>query len=246
MVEGLAAHGVATVRIDKRGMYASRAAVADANAVTIADYAADIHSWAATIRKRTGAPCIWLLGHSEGALVALVASQDAPDICGLVLAAGAGRPLPEVLREQLKANPANAPLLDQAFTAINALEAGKHPDTANINPLLLPLFKPQVQNFLINEFSYDPAALLAHIAKPVLILQGERDLQVSVADAQRLKAANAQAKLMLLPDANHMFKSVSSDSMAANFATYGDANLPLVPNVTQTIADFIISSGKGG
>jgi pimeloyl-ACP methyl ester carboxylesterase len=245
MAEGLAADGVATVRIDKRGMYASRAAVADANAVTIADYAADIHSWATTIRQQTGAPCVWLLGHSEGALVALVASQDAPDICGLILAAGAGRPLAQVLREQLKANPANAPLLGQAFTAIDALEAGKHPDTANMNPLLLPLFKPQVQDFLMNAFSYDPAALLAHNAKPVLILQGQRDLQVSVADAQRLKAANPQAKLVLLPDANHMFKSVPSDSMAANFATYGNPDLPLAPNVTHTIADFIISGGKG-
>jgi len=49
--------------------------VADANAVTIDDYVADITNWTAVIRKRTGATCVWLLGHSEGGLVALAAAQ---------------------------------------------------------------------------------------------------------------------------------------------------------------------------
>src|SRR4051812_6081088 len=90
---GLAARGIASVRVDKRGMFGSHSAVADANDVTIADYAADVRSWIGAIRKRTGAPCVWVLGHSEGGLVALVAAQSAPDICGLLLVAAMGRPL---------------------------------------------------------------------------------------------------------------------------------------------------------
>src|SRR5436190_1822377 len=46
---GLAARGIASVRVDKRGMFGSRAAVADGNDVTIADYADDVHSWIAVI-----------------------------------------------------------------------------------------------------------------------------------------------------------------------------------------------------
>src|SRR5579872_5630789 len=49
LAEGLAARGVGSVRIDKRGMFASRAAVADGNAVTIADYVADVEAWIAAI-----------------------------------------------------------------------------------------------------------------------------------------------------------------------------------------------------
>ncbi len=56
-----------------------------------------------------------------------------------------------------------------------------------------------MQGFLIDAFSYDPAALLARTAKPVLILQGGRDLQVSVADAERLKAAKPDVELRILP-----------------------------------------------
>ena len=50
--------------------------------MTIDEYASDIHSWIKTIRKRTAASCVWVLGHSEGGLVALKAAQDTTDICG--------------------------------------------------------------------------------------------------------------------------------------------------------------------
>ena len=102
LAEGLAARGIATVRIDKRGMFASGAAVADGNGVTMGDYAADVDSWTTIIRKQTGAPCVWLIGHSEGGLVALVAAQKPANICGLVLIAAPGRPMGEILRTQLR------------------------------------------------------------------------------------------------------------------------------------------------
>jgi uncharacterized protein len=81
-----------------------------------------------------------------------------------------GRPLGDVLRQQLRANPANAPLLDQATAAIETLEAGTRVDVSTMNPALMPLFAPQVQGFLVNAFSYDPAKLVAAVAKPVLII----------------------------------------------------------------------------
>lgn len=239
LAEGLAKRGVATVRIDKRGMFGSAAAIKDGNAVTIADYVADVRSWTAVFRQRTGARCVWLLGHSEGGLVALAAAGGARDVCGLVLVSAPGRPLGEVLREQLKANPANAAILDQGLAAITTLESGKRVNTADMHPALVSLFAPQVQGFLISLFSYDPAKLLAGYAKPVLIVQGLRDIQASEQDARRLKEANPKAKLVLLPDANHVLKSVASDDRAANVATYANPALPLAPKVVDTIADFV-------
>ena len=44
MAEGLAAQDVTTLRVDKRGMFASRLAAPDPNAVTVVDLAADTHS----------------------------------------------------------------------------------------------------------------------------------------------------------------------------------------------------------
>lgn len=242
LAEALAARGIASVRIDKRGMFGSAGAVPDANAVTIADYAGDVHSWVRAIRSRTGARCVWLLGHSEGGLVALVAAQRPEGICGLVLAAAPGRRFGTVLREQLRANPANAPLLAEAMAAIDSLEAGKRVDPAGLNPALLPLFAPQVQGFVRSLLSYDPARLAGRVGKPVLIVQGEQDLQIAKVDAIRLAAANRNAKLALLPGVNHVLKVVVSDDRAANAATYSDPSLPIAPAVAGAIADFILSA----
>ncbi len=239
LAEGLAAAGIATLRTDKRGLFGSKAALADADAVTIADYAADTLGWAALLRGRLGLDCVWLLGHSEGGLIALVAARQPAGLCGLVLVATAGRPLGAVLRAQLRANPANAPLLAAAMPAIDALEAGRRVDSAGMPPALLGLFRPSVQGFMISAMAYDPAALLRGWAGPALIVQGERDLQVGPADARALAAADPRAQLVLLPGVNHVLKAVATDDAAANFAAYADPDLPLAPGVVAAIAGFV-------
>jgi pimeloyl-ACP methyl ester carboxylesterase len=243
LAEGLAARGIASVRIDKRGMFGSKAAVPDGNNVTIAGYADDVRAWIAAIRQRTGAPCVWVLGHSEGGLVALAAAQSAPDICGLLLVSTAGRPLGEVLRAQLRSNPANAPILGQALGAIDSLEAGKTVDPATLHPALAAgLVAAAVQHYLINAFSYDPAKLIAAFKGPVLILQGKRDLQVSLEDASRLKNAQPQAKLVTLDGVNHVLRPVASDDRRANMMTYGDSSIPIDPAVTDAVATMVLAN----
>jgi pimeloyl-ACP methyl ester carboxylesterase len=241
LAEGLASRGVATLRIDKRGMFASAAATPDANAVTIADYVVDVRSWVAVLRKQTGAPCVWVLGHSEGGLVAMAAAKEQADVCGLVLVATAGRPMGEVLRDQLKANPANEPILGQALPAIDALEQGHRVDTGGMHPALQGLFNPAVQGFLMSAFSYDPRRVLSGYSKPVLVLQGQRDIQVGEADARLLKQADPQATLILLPNVNHVLKAVTSDDFGGNVGTYANPGLPLASGVVEAIADFLIS-----
>jgi len=244
LAEGLVVHGVTTLRIDKRGLGGSAAATPDGNAVTIPDYVTDVHAWVAVLRQRTDAPCVWLLGHSEGGLIAMAAAANQQDVCGLILVATAGRPMGEVLRDQIKANAANASLLDQALPAIDSLEAGKRVDIKDMPPPLQRLFNPRVQGFLISVFSYDPVRLLKGFPKPVLILQGQRDIQVHEADARNLKSADPQATLVLLPDVNHVLKSVSSDDLSANLATYSNASLPLAPRVLDAIAEFLAANTR--
>jgi len=239
LAEALADKAVSSVRIDKRGLGGSKAAVADGNAVTIGDYAADVHSWVDAIRARTAAKCVWLLGHSEGALIALAAARQPRGICGVMLVSGAGRKLSDVIREQLRANPANAPLLDPAMTALDALDRGEHVDVAGMHPALQKLFAPQVQDFLIDVFRHNPAQLASTLKVPLLIVQGERDIQVSVADAKALAAAQPEAKLVLIPAMNHVLKDIASDDRQANVATYADPSLPIDPTLVDTIESFV-------
>lgn len=237
--EALAEKGVSSVRIDKRGMFESKSAVADPNAVTLADYSTDVHSWVGAIRSRTGAECVWLVGHSEGGLVALRAADNPSGLCGLVLVGTAGRRIGAVMREQFRSNPANAPVLADALAAIDGLESGKNVDISAMHPALQQVFAPQVQAYLIDLMAADPAAMVARTGLPVLIVQGGSDLQVSDADSKALAAAQPAARLVRIEKMNHVLKSVGEGGRSANLAAYGDPSLPVDPGLVEAIAGFV-------
>lgn len=242
LAEALAGRGIATVRVDKRGMFGSAAALADANAVTIADYAADALGWAREAAARTGNRCAWLLGHSEGVLVALTAAAGAdPDggLCGVILLEGPGRPLGTVLREQFRANPANAAILPAALAAIESLEGGRRVDAATLPPPLNLIFNDRVQPFLMDLMATDPAALARRVRLPMLIVSGARDLQIAEADAAALAAAQPAARTVRIDGMNHVLKLVDSDDRAANMAAYADPSRPVAPALVDAVADFI-------
>ena len=147
LAEGLAQRGLTTVRVDKRGMFGSSGAAADANAVTISDYAGDVHAWVKVIREQTGVPCVWVAGHSEGGLVALASSRNPDGLCGLILLASPGRPVGDVLREQLQLGLGKGLMLQQASSTIKALEAGRHPNVYSLHPALQQMFAPPCRAF---------------------------------------------------------------------------------------------------
>ncbi|WP_260581890.1 alpha/beta hydrolase [Sphingopyxis sp. PET50] len=241
LAEALAERGVSSARIDKRGVGGSKEAAANPNKVTTDDYAADTAQWVKALRDKSGRDCVWLAGHSEGGLIALTAAAD-PGVCGLVLIATPGQPLDVLMREQLAANPANAPLLADAGRAIDALKAGRHVDVAAMHPALAQgLFNPAIQDYLIDLFARDPAALIAGVGKPVLIVGGLADLQVTRADAEALAAAQPRAKLLLIEGMAHPLKQVAGDDRAANLATYGDPGLPIDATLADAVAAFILS-----
>jgi pimeloyl-ACP methyl ester carboxylesterase len=236
LAEGLAEKGIATVRVDKRGMFAS-APAGDPNAVTVEKYAEDYRAWIDAIREQTGRKCVWLLGHSEGALMVSAAAEGRKDVCGLILVAGMGRKLGDVLRSQLQDNPANAPLLDQAFAAIADLEAGRRTDTSAMHPALVPLFAPAVQDFLISEMAIDPVEAVRRARVKALIVQGTADLQTTLEDARLLDKA-PRTTLRTITGMNHILKEAAGDRIA-NLATYSDPDLPLAPRLVRVIEDFI-------
>lgn len=240
LAEGLAERGVATVRIDKRGIGESAAAGPSEADLRFSTYAEDARAWAAEAAAKTGRPCAWLIGHSEGALVALAAVAAKPDgggdkVGGLMLLSGAGRPAGVVLREQLNALP--EPLKTEAYAAVDELEAGR--TVADPPASLAALFRPSVQPYLISWLTLDPAKLAAAYDGPIFIGQGTTDIQVTVADAEALKTAQPRAELALWDGVNHVLK-VAPAERAANIATYMDPALPLAPGVVEAVADFML------
>ena len=188
-------------------------------------------------RPNVNNDCVVLLGHSEGALMVSMAAQGRKDVCGLILLAGTGRKMGDVIRQQLRDNPANAPLLDQAMAALSELEAGRRVDVSTMHPALASLFAPQVQDYLISVINLDPVDELSRADRDTLILQGKTDLQVTVEDANLLNRAR-KTKMRLVDDMNHVLKEAPADR-AANLATYADPSLPLAPRLVGRIEDFV-------
>lgn len=179
-----------------------------------------------------------LAGHSEGALLALAAARTA-DVRAVVAIAGPGRRADEILLEQLAAQ---LPL-DQVSAAARVLAELRAGRTVTALPPELPpaiaaaLFRPSVQPYLVSLLALDPreeAGAVAARGIPVTVIQGTADLQVSVADAERL-AGGVGRPARLFAGMNHVLRLVPPDR-DANLATYGNPALPLAPGLVDTLA----------
>ena len=238
IAEGLAAEGVPSLRYDKRAIAKSAAAALSEADLRFSTAVDDAALFARLLKSQPGVSCVVILGHSEGALVAAMAAQKI-DTCGVIEVSGMGRPLGVVVREQLAAQSLTSELSAEIEAGLVELEHGR--EISNI-PGLEALFRPSVQPYLISQLTIDPANALRAVNAPVLILQGDNDLQVSVQDARLLAAARPDAKLVILPGVNHVLKTAPTDR-AGNFATYADPSRPLAPGVMQAILDFVKTTG---
>jgi uncharacterized protein len=231
---GLAREGIAVLRIDKRGIAASTKAMLKEEDLRFDTYAADVVAWAALLRKDKRFTKLGYLGHSEGSLVGLVAAKGAK-FDAFVSLCGPGRPLQDVLREQLKKGLSDD-LYKKADAIITELVAGR---TVKDTPKeLAALFRPSVQPFLISLFRQDPAKLVAGVPCPVLIVSGSTDVQVVAADAKRLHDANPKARLVTIEQMSHTLKLVKTTAPADQGPSYSDPALPLHPKLLPELVGF--------
>lgn len=240
LAEALAERGIATLRVDKRGIAASAGAMPSEDALRVQHYADDALAWATALRSRTNARCVWLLGHSEGTLHALLAARQPDGICGLILVAPVGRRLGDTLRDQLRAS-VPPDVLGPALHILAELEAGRTVPGESVPPMLAPIFRPSVQPFLISLLAVDPPVLAANYAGPILVVAGTTDIQTPLVDAERIAGARPGIRLQTIEGMNHVLKTAPADR-AANIATYADPALPLAPGAAGAIGDFVLAN----
>jgi pimeloyl-ACP methyl ester carboxylesterase len=236
LAEGLAKHGIASLRYDKRGIGASAKALRSEADLRFGDGADDAAAWVRKLRTDPRFSTITIVGHSEGSLLGMLAAQRAP-VDGYVSIAGAGRAIDLILREQLgKQLP--APLLEEANRTLDTLLAGH--TVAAPPSALMQLFRPSVQPYLISWLKIDPQVEIARLAIPVLVVQGTLDGQVPVSDAQLLAKAQPKAKLLMIDGMNHVFKRAPPDAESQR-QSYSDPTLPDAPELIDGIATFVKS-----
>lgn len=233
----LAERGIASLRYDKRGLPGVKGAV-DISTLTLDDFAADARAAANSLARDVRFSNVVLLGHSEGSAHALLAARGGGGpVAGVISVSGLGRPLTVVLREQLTRQLDSATLV-RYDTAMSQYLRGETPK--EVPPQLAMLFVPINQTFMRSLASFDPPAAVRAVRQPVLIVQGGRDLQVRVADAERLHAARPEARLAVVPLANHVLKAASDTTLAGQMVTYQTPSIPIMPDVVNAIADWIL------
>lgn len=103
LAEGLAANGIASLRFDKRGIGTSASAGKEEAKLRFEDYVNDVTGWIDYLAKEKRFTTITVAGHSEGALIGMLACQNRPKVKGYISVAGAGRPAYEIIEAQVAA-----------------------------------------------------------------------------------------------------------------------------------------------
>ncbi len=234
LAEAFAANRISTLRYDKRGIAASSKAAKKESELTFETYIDDASGWVDLLNKDRRFSKVFVMGHSEGSLIGMVACEKSR-VAGYISLEGAGFPIDTILRRQLKSQ--LPPLLyTESGRILDTLRMGR--TVAKFNPLLASLYRPSVQPYMISWIKYDPAAEIKKLRIPVLIVQGTTDIQVSVDDARRLNAAKPDAVLALFENMNHILKESEADRQK-NIATYNKPELPLKQGLVEKLVSFI-------
>ena len=231
----LANAGIASVRYDKRVLGDNLRKI-DLPSTSIDDFIADAIVGARMLVADRRFSKVILIGHSEGAELVLQAVNRGTPAAGIVMLSGAGRPIMPVLREQISKQLPPAEIVKWDSASARYLRGE---DPGDVHPVLRSLLQPTNRRFMQSWVKYDPASEIAKVKVPVLIIQGGHDIQISEADARALKAAHPAAKLLVIPSANHVFRAAVSDDRMTQAKLYTDPTIPIVPELTPAIVDWI-------
>ncbi len=236
VADTLGKRGIAVLRYDDRGVGESGGRSSAATA-TSADFADDVHAVIAWLRTRSDidGDRIAVAGHSEGGLIApLVASTDTR-VRAVALLAGPAYSGRRILMFQNELGIRSlTSMTDAQRDSLRRTVPGALDSAARANPWF---------NYFINT---DPAVALRKVKQPVLVLQGNTDMQVSPEQADTLssilrKAGNTRVTMRRFPNTNHLFLRDSAGS-ATGYAELKDSKVR--SEVLGALANFMVTALK--
>ena len=234
LAEALANNGIVVYSYDKRIFAQMASGKLDEASLSFDDFIDDAKAVIQHFKNQKKYNSITVAGHSEGALIGMVAANGNAD--AYISIAGAGRPIDEVLLEQIEKQ---APFLKEEVQ--KNLETLKNGTTFELkNQMLTSLFRASVQPYMISWIKYNPQTEIKKLQIPTLLINGDKDIQVSVQDAQLLQQAKLNAQLHIIQNMNHVFKEIKGDD-AENKAAYTNPDLPISIELSSIITTFIRS-----
>lgn len=244
LASGLASRGIAVLRYDKRTR-AHAAKIAALEHPTVKDEVIDDVMAAVTLLRTTQGvdpKRIFVAGHSLGGmLMPRIVGAAGSDLRGVIVLAGAVRSLEQSIADQTrymaladgKISPDEQPLVDEAAALVSRVQTLKVTDP--------PISFPGVSlpaSYWVDLRGYNPPVAAQAIKLPMLILQGERDYQVTMDDFAKWKAAlgtRSDVTLKSYPALNHLFMAGTGPSAPAEYMTAGHVAEEVVRDIARWV-----------
>ena len=232
LAEGLYKNNIASFRYDKRIVKQMKERTINEASIRFDDFIQDADDVLKFFSKAETFSKIYIIGHSQGSLVGIMVAQKGAD--GFISIAGAGQSIDNVIVEQLSKQ---APgLTENARTAFAEMKANG--STTNYSPGLSSIFREALQPFIYSWMKFNPREELAKLDIPVMIINGDNDIQVSVTEADLLHRAKPGAEFLIVPKMNHVLKKIEGDALE-NQKAYNDYKMPIIPELIESISNFI-------
>jgi dienelactone hydrolase len=201
---GLADRGIAVLRYEKRTRQHADKLAGNQKLTVREETTDDALLAAALLRKhdRIDPKRVFILGHSLGGTLAPRIGAADPSLAGLIVLAGATRPLLDAAREQL------------------AYLESLNPSGVSVDKSIEMLTKAAPESYWKDLDSYNATETAAGLAMPMLVLQGERDYQVTMADLEGWKKAlkgKSGVTIKSYPTLNHLFMAGEGKSTPSEY-----------------------------
>jgi hypothetical protein len=233
LAERLSNEGIATFRYDKRIVKQIKRGNVDMN-IKFDDFITDAISVLKFFKFSETFNKIYIIGHSQGSLVGIVAAKQGAD--GLISLAGAGKPIDEVIIDQINNT---APMFTEDTKRVfSIMKEGK--TTTDFPLALSSIFNLEVQPFMMSWMAYNPQKEISDLDIPILIVNGTKDLQVSVDEANLLHLANTNSTIKIIEKMNHILVPIEGDTLE-NSKSYNESQRKLSEELIESIVSFISS-----
>ncbi|MFA5298545.1 MAG: alpha/beta hydrolase [Lutibacter sp.] len=232
LAEDLVKENIAVYRYDKSVLSYTKEDKEKIDSLTFETFIHEAQSVISYFKNTNKYSKIIVAGHSQGSLVGMIAAQNNVD--EFISLEGAGRTIDEIIVEQISLQ---APFLkEETQRILTELKAGK--TVEEFNPMLNSLFNKSVQPFLISWIKYNPQIEIKKLTIPILIINGSKDIQVSISDAKLLHEANKNSEMEIIEGMNHIFKEIKGD-INENMLSYTNPDLSIMKKLTEIISTFI-------
>ncbi len=235
LAEGLASRGVVVLRYEKRTLqYRARLAGIGGKFTVQEEAVEDAAKAIALVRTQAevNGRRVFVVGHSLGGYVAPRIAEADGKLAGIVLMAGNVRPIEDLLVEQVMYMGITGKQMDNAKALqakVKKLEAGDEDS---------PAFGGVPVSYWVDLKDYDPAAAAKRLGIPMLILQGERDYQVTMTDFGLWKSAVGSGKGVVMksyPALNHLFVAGEGKSMPAEYGKPGHVAAVVIDDIAKFV-----------